>query len=365
MKVAIITNFPPKTGIGNYSYQLFRELNKKVDADLIFCGEEKLTGEKIKNVTAWKLPVFSKTLNAYFYYPNKIPEGYDIYHLTNQFLTRVLKFRKPAVITIQDLDALRSKKYLPFLTRYLQKRSFKYLGNAAKIITTSEDSKKDIIKFLHVKGKEIIITPLGVNHKLFKRIGKKFARKKLGLPKDEKIIIHVGSEEPRKNVESLMKAFYKLTKIRNDLLLLRIGQTSEKITKLVKKLGIEESVRRIGTKSYESLPAYYSAADVFIILDTDAGFGLPPLEAMCCGLPVISSNHGALPEVVGNAAKLVNPLDIDQISKAILHVLSDNQLRASMIKKGLERSKMFSWKKCAEETLKVYRNVLANYKYEK
>ena len=187
MKVAIITNFPPKTGIGNYSFQLFKELRKKVDVDLIFCSEDRLRGSGVRNVTARRLPVFSKTLNAYFYYPNRIPEGYDIYHITNQFLTRVLKYRKPGVITVQDLDAVRSKKYLPLLTRELQKRSFRYLKNAAMIITTSEDSKKDIVKYLHANKSKIVITPLGVDHGLFRKTDKKRARKKLGLPADKKI----------------------------------------------------------------------------------------------------------------------------------------------------------------------------------
>ena len=110
----------------------------------------------------------------------------------------------------------------------------------------------------------------------------------------------------------------------------------------------------------EDLPALYNAADLFVYPSIYEGFGLPPLEAMSCGCRVITSNTSSLPEVVGDAGIMIDPYDTDALTSSIYEVLTNNELRADMVKKGLERAKMFSWEKTAEETLEIYKDVCNN-----
>ncbi len=128
---------------------------------------------------------------------------------------------------------------------------------------------------------------------------------------------------------------------------------------LIKKLGLEKEVVFTGFVSEEELPKWYNAADLFIYPCLYAGFGLPPLEAMACGTPVITSNLTSLPEVVGDAGIMINPYDKKQLVEAIHRVLTDENLRENLIKKGLQKAKDFSWDKAAKETLTVYRKVAA------
>jgi glycosyltransferase involved in cell wall biosynthesis len=117
---------------------------------------------------------------------------------------------------------------------------------------------------------------------------------------------------------------------------------------------LQNDVIFTGYISDEDLPALYNAADLFVYPSIFEGFGLPPLEAMACGTPVITSNTSSLPEVVGNAGIMVDPYDVDRLADAMYEVLSNVGLREDMIKRGLEKAKMFSWDKCARETLKVF-----------
>ncbi|MEA3458002.1 MAG: glycosyltransferase family 1 protein, partial [Candidatus Thermoplasmatota archaeon] len=135
------------------------------------------------------------------------------------------------------------------------------------------------------------------------------------------------------------------------------GRKYKEIFETINKLNLQNDVVFTGYVSDEDLPALYNAADLFVYPSIYEGFGLPPLEAMACGTPVITSNTSSLPEVVGDAGIMVDPPDVDRLADAMHEVLTNEGLRANMIKKGLGRAEMFSWEKCARETLEVYEEV--------
>jgi glycosyltransferase involved in cell wall biosynthesis len=147
--------------------------------------------------------------------------------------------------------------------------------------------------------------------------------------------------------------------IPHDLLLIGpCGWSSSDIPRAIERLGISKRVRFMGFVDRQELPAAYSLASVFVYISLYEGFGLPPLEAMSCGCPVIASNVTSLPEVVGEAARMVNPHAVQEVSASLLEIIANPSLKASLVDKGLMRAKLFSWAKCAETTINVYRQVI-------
>jgi glycosyltransferase involved in cell wall biosynthesis len=169
-------------------------------------------------------------------------------------------------------------------------------------------------------------------------------------------IIFVGTVEPRKNLVTLVKAFAAVVKDFPHLLVLAgaRGWMSEPVFAEIERQGLKDRVVHLGYVPAEDLPALMSGAEVFVYPSLGEGFGLPPLEAMACGVPVICSNAPALPEVVGDAAILVPPTDVAALEEAIMHLLSDPDLKATLRQKGLQRSRQFSWHRTARLTLSAF-----------
>lgn len=362
MKIGLVNDYPPASGIGNYAFSLFSEL-KRMDknVDMLYLQYKeplKISDEHIKIIeTPFKLPVLTKTLNWYYYFPKKIPEGYDLYHVSSQYLSKVAKYRKPCVISCMDIFPAILEQDYPYPLRTMVKKALRYLGEADAIITISEYSKKELIDKLNIPPEKISVVYLGVDTNMFRPIDRGDAREKLGLPQDKKIILHVGSEDPRKNVPNLIKAFCGLLKKDPNVLLIRVGEKRVETERLIKKLGLEKSVFYYNQVSNEDLILFYNSSDIFVFPSFHEGFGLPVLEAMACGVPVITSNISSLPEVVGDGGIMVDPSDTKTLSGAMHELLTDEDLRYGMIKKGLEQAKTFSWKRTALDTLKVYEAV--------
>ena len=172
-------------------------------------------------------------------------------------------------------------------------------------------------------------------------------------------ILYVGTLEPRKNLKGLIQA-YAQTQAKNEFLLVLAGGKGwkyEHIFRLVEKLKLQDRVIFTGYVPEDDLPGLYKRASLFVYPSYYEGFGLPPLEAMACGLPVIVSNSTSLPEVVGDAGVYVDPYDIRQMSATIDTVLSDSDLLETLRRRGPERAKLFSWEKTAIETLKLYQRL--------
>ena len=358
MKTAMISSFPPATGAGKYAYEVFRRLDGSA-VDMVYCGDlpAGLEGPNVLVAKDVPFPVYRKTLNWYFNYPKKIPAGYDVYHATNQFLARVCEFRKPSVLTVLDLVMIKTEKYAPFLTNVLQKRALKSISRAEMVVAISEDTKKDIINLLGVDAGKVAVTYMGVDHVRFRPSERQACRSRLGLPAGRKIILHVGSDEPRRNIESVIRSLYGAKKADGSVLLVKIGKFSPQSAALIKKLGLDGNVLNVERASEADLPFYYSAADVFLCLDMETGFGMPSLEAMACGTAVVCSNSGAFPEVVGKGGVLINPTDVGGTASALARILSDEKLRKGFSEAAVKQAERFSWEKCAKETMKIYEDI--------
>jgi alpha-1,3-rhamnosyl/mannosyltransferase len=178
----------------------------------------------------------------------------------------------------------------------------------------------------------------------------------------QQYILSVGTLEPRKNLTTAIRAYARLPEvIRAETPLVIAGMKgwrTEGLDKEVAALIDKGQIRRLGYVPDEALPALYSGARVFVYPSLYEGFGLPPLEAMACGAPVIVSNRSSLPEVVGDTGLQVDALDVDGLAQAMSQIIEDDALRASLRQLGMERAKSFSWRRCAEETLAVYRKVV-------
>jgi glycosyltransferase involved in cell wall biosynthesis len=286
----------------------------------------------------------------------RLPLKYNLYHIANAGISFIAKRLNPCVITVHDLIP-----FMPHLrgsfTDVLLRKSMKSLTEATRIICVSESTKNDLIQHLNVEHEIIRIIYHGVDHNLFKPRDKEEARKKLGLPQDQFIILHVGSEEPRKNILTLLKAFKRLLNDVPNAVLIRIGEKTVKTQNLIKSLNIRKKVLYFFAES-ENLPYFYNAADLLSFPSYYEGFGHPPLEAMASGVPVIASNKTSIPEIVGEASILLDPFDVDEHAYHMREVLTNEDLNLKLSKKVLTRSNSFSWEKCAEETLEVYSSAL-------
>jgi glycosyltransferase involved in cell wall biosynthesis len=210
-----------------------------------------------------------------------------------------------------------------------------------------------------------MITPihLGVEHgtfKMYDRQSMDHCKRELGLP--ENFILFVGTREPRKNLKRLLDAYLELPeRIKKEFKLVLIGPQGWNETE-------SESARRkmgdrlvvMGYLESQKLAYTYNLATLFVFPSLYEGFGLPPLEAMACGSPVVASRVASLPEVCGEAAYYVEPRDPSSIAAGICKVLEDSQMRKALISKGVEQAGSFSWERTARETLAVFREVLAN-----
>jgi len=266
----------------------------------------------------------------------------------------------PSVVTIHDMNYFYYPEDFSRLSALLLKVLVPIAAKRAdKVITVSSNSKKDIVKILKVPESKVCVTyeagkiaSLPEENVTGKKPGKDYRN-------DKKFILTVSASHPHKNLPRLVEAYnilYKKCQIKHQLILVGIkGRAHYLLTKSIKKLSLEERVRFTGWVSRESLSLLYSNADLFVFPSLFEGFGLPVLEAMSCGVPVITSNYGAMAEVAGDAALLVDPYNINEIAEAMYKVLTDQDLRKNLIKKGLERAKQFSWEKTAKETLEVYK----------
>jgi glycosyltransferase involved in cell wall biosynthesis len=269
-----------------------------------------------------------------------------------------------SVITVHDLAFL---LYPHFLTKE-SARYYGHIDNAVRwtdhIIAVSESTKRDTVDHLGVPEDKITVVHEAANP-IFRPISQEEARQQVqnrhGL--ECRFILFVSTIEPRKNVPTLMRALWQLAECyKEDVHLVLAGGKGwlyEDAFVAVDELKLDDRVHFVGRVSSEDLLYLYNAAELLAHPAFYEGFGLPPLEAMACGLPVIVSNVSSLPEVVGDAGVLVDPHDVDELTVAMWRVLTDEELRREMIEKGLRQAARFSWDRAASETLEIYRLVAA------
>ncbi|MBA7660522.1 D-inositol-3-phosphate glycosyltransferase [subsurface metagenome] len=358
LKIGIIRDGPPGCPGGIISRELFSNLKDRLNIEEAMCirlrEDRKIrwdtpptriityrTKHLRESQLLWKLP------------------RYDLYHFQSHVFLSLIKHRKPVIATAIDFVPLKSGLYSGTHLEAVR-RSFQFFREAEHIIAISQSTRKDLIEILDIDPEKIKVVYLGINHEIYRARNKEETRRALNLPIDKKILLNVGTENENKNIERLIKVFHRLQKRFKNLILIRVGLTSKKISDLISGLNLEDRVLRIGfVRNFPNL--YYNASDLYICSDLLGGFGMPNLEAMASGCPVITSQTGAFPEVVGDAGLFFDPQDEDDIFEKIITLLNDSKLREEYGQKGLERAKLFSWKKMADETIKVYAKVVKDY----
>lgn len=304
---------------------------------------------------------------------NSVISDVDIIHypyFDPFFLTLPLINKKPTVVTVHDSIPLIFPEHFPKGFRGWIKWSIQRfsLTRINTIITDSNTSKADIVKFTGIREDKIQVVYLGVSSAFRVRKDKKFSinlKKKYFLNDD--IILYVGDVNYNKNIINLLKAFSEIIKSYPNYQLVLIGngfindskQLSE-IISVISTYSLNGKVIRLGNIDLEDLAGLYNFATLYIQPSYAEGFGLPVLEAMSCGCPVIVSNVSSLPEIVSDAGLFINPDSVKSMVEGLISMITNEDLRKNFIDKGLIRAKFFSWKKCAEKTVKVYRKVLSS-----
>lgn len=297
-------------------------------------------------------------------YKEKLLGEIDLLHSTAFTMPLVPNLK--VIVTVHDLSCFVYPQYhteanYQFVTRNVHQAA----RHATFIIADSENTKRDILRFLHVPDERIEVIYLAAGDTFNEKCPpESIAQIKNKYRIDKPYLFAVGSIEPRKNLASALIAFKALLETRKIDYQFVIaggkGWENESFYQLLKKLKIDDYLVFTGYVPEEDLPALYQGAEVFVYPSFYEGFGLPVLEAMASGTPVITSNTSSLPEVTGEAALLVNPADIFEIYEAMEALLTNPSLREELKGKGLEQSKKFSWEKTALETLKIYRKVFTN-----
>ncbi|MCS7123549.1 MAG: glycosyltransferase family 1 protein [Candidatus Aenigmarchaeota archaeon] len=259
------------------------------------------------------------------------------------------------IVTVHELSSFLFPECREHI--FIQGSIRRNLKKADKIIAPSNNTKKDLINVLGIPNEKIHVVYQGINHKIF-------------YPRNTKIfdfpyVLYVGIDHPKKNLKNMLIAFYILKNKSNNkkiqkLKFVKVGEDKrfmDETKKIVKNLNLSKDVVFTGYVSDYELPKYYSSAELLLYCSLYEGFGLPVIEAMACGCPVITSNISSLPEVAGDAGVLVDPKDPEAICREMEKIITDEETREDLMKKGLKRAKEFSWDKTAEETYKVYKTL--------
>ncbi len=370
----------PLTGVGNYTYSLVKNFVEIEPANsyLYYYGgkvNSEITLYENSNVAQnmynfkeelKKMPVlggiFKGVWRAGKHFAEKLAtmnEGCDLYFEPNFIPLNLAAKRR--IVTVHDLSFYLYPEWHVDETNYFSSSFFKRIKSADMIITDSESIKKEICEIIDFPNDKVEFIYCGVNHNVFKKHSQSevegFVRK-YGLP--QKFILFIGSIEPRKNLLNLIKAYSILPDyIKEEYKLVLAGfkgWRNDEIMALVNNL--KNNIIYCGYLPLEELAYLYNAATVFIYPSLYEGFGLPPLEAMACGTPVIVSGISVHKEIYQGAACFCDPLQIEDIACKIKQVIEDVSLRSELSAAGLERAVLFSWEKSARQHLDVFNKAL-------
>ena len=270
---------------------------------------------------------------------------------------------KKSIITIYDLIPVLYPDLVTPIYAW-QSRTFlpRILKRTNRILTISNHTKNDLIERYHINPDRIDVTPLGVSNHFkpydFEKVSKFKEKYNLLSP----YVLFVGALEPKKNITGIIKAFSLCLKQKPKLNLVLAGKPSwkfQEIYSLILTLNLKNNVRVLNFIPYQDLPLLYTGAEVFVFPSRYEGFGLPPLEAMKCGTPVIVSDKSSLPEIVGEKGLMVNPDDIQGLSNLILRVVEEPDFRNEMREYYLKRADIFTWKRCIDGTIQSYEKALS------
>jgi glycosyltransferase involved in cell wall biosynthesis len=248
---------------------------------------------------------------------------------------------------------------VPPVALQILKFSLELMKRAAAIVADSEQTKRDLVSFIGIPAHRIVVIAPGLNQPFSPDAERGAAmRRRYGLGEGP-LVLHIGRTF-YKNISGVIRVVHRL---RTDGIPARFVRTGKPLSgverALAERLGVVDAIVELGGVPDEDLPALYNAADLLLFPSLYEGFGWPPLEAMASGTPVVCSRSGSLGDVVGNAALTADPEDFETLAWHAGSVLTDAKLRATLIERGLEHTKQFSWQRAAQELIAVYRNVVA------
>ncbi len=355
-------------GIGTYIRNLVRSL-AEIDRDngyVLLTGPQgrEVLGELPENfrVVIERSPVYSmRELAALSWRLWRL--RLDLYHATHYVLPVTTPSR--VVVTIHDIIHLLYPQFLPnrLAFIYAQRMMRRSLGRADRVIAVSESTKSDLMDYFEVDGSTIEVIHNGVDETFRHRLAEldldRWLRQ-LGIRRP--YLLFVGNPKPHKNLDRVIQAYARAVELADfDAPLVCVGDRTAaqfKLRQRAEQLGISDRLHLLGHVAQEALPALYQGATLFLYPTLYEGFGLPVVEAMASGTPVLTSNTSALKEVAGGHAHLVDPLDCERMAKAIARLMTDDDYRATLAEKGTARAAEFRWELCARHTLEVYRGVL-------
>lgn len=360
---------PTRTGVGQYVYYLMRHLMRQAPEAAFFglsTGRTAAAVDTLPPMTGYRhLAIPTRLMYRAWDHTGKprvdrLLGGLDVYHATNYHVPPVVSAKR--VVTFHDLAFLRDPAWgSPKIAKAFARGARRYAQEADAIIACSDATRRDLQTLLDIPPGKITVVYEAADV-AFGQVTRPQAVDQLvqrqGL--HQPYILFVSTLEPRKNVTTLLEAFARIAKdIPHTLVMVgRDGWKMGPIQKALRDPRLAGRVHRVGyVESHRDLAAYYAAAEAFVFPSHYEGFGLPVLEALASGCPVICSNRAALPEVAGDAARYVDPEDVDGLAATLRLVLEHEDLREAMSAKGLLQAKRFSWDQCARETLALYRKL--------
>lgn len=355
-------------GIGSYTNELLSRFHAREDVDIVpFSFNAKIPSELLRHNSPVQLSGFSKRAlysgitSLPFFGGGALSEELDLVHSTDHLIPKLRKI--PVVATLMDAIPLSHPEWVTYKYRALKNALWRKSSHWAEhIITISEYSKSEIVTHFGVSEKKITVIPLAVDQRWFSVVSAQVrdeVSKRLQLPKS--YYLFVGTLQPRKNIRRVIEAHQSLPcaiRAENPLIIVgREGWDSDVVDGL-KARSYGDNIRWLQYINISDLYVVVSLATGLVFPSLHEGFGLPVLEAMAAGTPVVTSNNTSLPEVAGDAALLIDPLDVTAISDAMLQIVEDELLASELKIKGGARARQFTWERCAEETIEVYKTVL-------
>jgi glycosyltransferase involved in cell wall biosynthesis len=373
MRIGIdATALPPQpVGAGNYIIQLVRALAAaNFDIQLVIFAQKKspaLINLPEGTPVEWRIVEDMSPGSRLIWEQTRLP---NLVHSTKVDLFHSLHYTRPllrlpcaSVVTFHDMTFFLFPQLHTRARRLFFPTAMRISARQADaIITVSESTRQDAIRLLAIDPGKIFTTQLGVDpsFRTISDLGEKSrVIAKYNLP--ERFILYLGTIEPRKNLPVLIRAYRQLVNNGTSHKLVLVGKYGwmyEDVLDLVDELGLEDRVCFAGYVPQDDLPLVYNLASLFVYPTIYEGFGLPALEAMACGVPVITSQIASLPEIVGDAGILIPVNNVEALSEAMSRVLDDSALREKLINDGQLRAKTFSWERTAQLTWQVYMQVM-------
>jgi glycosyltransferase involved in cell wall biosynthesis len=362
----------PRSGVGYYVTNLIQKL-QEIDKDNDYClisnnGEYKNTFHAQSNFENHTTCISNENhlvgdLWESFYLPRLLEKkNVSVFH-GPAFMVPLIKRNMGTVVTIHDIVSFIMPDTIPMKYAFYMRNLIKLVSRKAdRIISVSESTKNDLVKWLDVPEEKITVVHQAVSeafHPATNGDGGADMRRRFGIR--GRYMLFVGNLEPRKNLLHLMEAFaLARERLGGPVQLVICGKKGWLYSGILKTYGRIRRGDDILITDYvneKDLLGLYQNAEMFVFPSRYEGFGMPALEAMACGAPVITSNTSSMPEITGSAAIMVNPSDVGEISEAMIKVANSESLRSELREKGLKQAKLFSWTNTARETLDVYRSL--------